>query len=37
MMLVNSLLSNASDAHASELIDELERLNIRNVVRVSGY
>ncbi|KAF8605927.1 hypothetical protein BDV93DRAFT_543115 [Ceratobasidium sp. AG-I] len=33
MMLVNSLLSNASDAHASELIDELERLNIRNVVR----
>ncbi|KAG8735510.1 hypothetical protein FRC10_010425 [Ceratobasidium sp. 414] len=33
MMLVNTLLSNASDAHASELIDELERLNIRNVVR----
>ncbi|CAE6446412.1 unnamed protein product [Rhizoctonia solani] len=33
MMLINSLLSNASDAHASELIDELERLNIRNVVR----
>ncbi|QRV88985.1 engulfment and cell motility-like protein [Ceratobasidium sp. AG-Ba] len=33
MMLINTLLSNASDAHASELIDELERLNIRNVVR----
>ncbi|CAE6455315.1 unnamed protein product [Rhizoctonia solani] len=33
MMLINSLLSNASDAHAPELIDELERLNIRNVVR----
>ncbi|KAG9094576.1 hypothetical protein FRC06_010676, partial [Ceratobasidium sp. 370] len=33
MMLVNTLLSNAPDAHASELIDELERLNIRNVVR----
>ncbi|CAE6428889.1 unnamed protein product [Rhizoctonia solani] len=33
MMLINSLLSNASDVHASELIDELERLNIRNVVR----
>lgn len=33
IMLINSLLSNASDAHASELIDELERLNIRNVVR----
>ncbi|CAE6447089.1 unnamed protein product [Rhizoctonia solani] len=33
MMFINSLLSNASDAHASELIDELERLNIRGVVR----
>ncbi|CUA68886.1 hypothetical protein RSOLAG22IIIB_08133 [Rhizoctonia solani] len=33
IMLINSLLSNASNAHASELIDELERLNIRNIVR----
>ncbi|KAJ1306927.1 hypothetical protein OPQ81_007910 [Rhizoctonia solani] len=33
MTLINTLLSNASEAHASELIDELERLNIRSVVR----
>ena len=34
MMLINSLLSHATDSHWSELTSELERLNVRKAVTV---
>ena len=35
-MLINSLLSHASDARWEEFISELERLNVRKAVVVGG-
>jgi hypothetical protein len=35
-MLINSLLSHASDARWEEFISELERLNVRKAVVVRG-
>lgn len=34
MMLINTLLSHATDEHWEELTSELERLNIRKAVTV---
>ncbi len=36
MMLINSLLSHANDSRWEEFIAELERLNVRRAVIVSG-